>query len=324
MKKIILIVLTISMLLCSCGGGNYVAKAGGEEISEGEFRFYLSSIKSQMSGTELATDADWLNQEIEGMRAIDVAKDLALEMASQNIAYIKIAKNLGLELSEADLAVAEELKRGFIAQYGSESLFKSYLEILGVEEDFIDMLCQSQIYSEKLMELAIEEDPITEEDIEEAKGSYVNDKLKAKHILFSIVEDDGFTRIPDEEIAKKKAVAEETYQKVLGGADFDALMFELSEDPGLETDPEGYIFGAGEMVASFENTVRNLAENEVGYTESDFGFHIIKRLPVDEDYIAAQIEAEAEKNRLFTAMNKWKSQFGFTVVKNEGAIRKIN
>ena len=323
MKKILVLVLTLAML-CSCAGSDYVAKAGGEEISEAEFKFYLSSIKSQMSGTELSNDAAWMNQEIEGVKAIDLAKELALEMAAQNIAYVKIAENLGIELSMADEEDVAELKDGFIAQYGTELLYKSYLEMMEIDEEFIEMLCTSQVYSEKLMKVALEEDPVTDEEFEAAKSSYTNDKLCAKHILFSTVAEDGFTKLSEEEIAKKKALADETYQRVLKGEDFDALMFELSEDPGLENEPDGYIFGAGEMVAPFENCVRGLKDNEIGFAESDFGYHVIKRLPVSEDYTNAQIELAAQRTKLQQAMTKWKNQFGFTVVKNEGAIRKIN
>ena len=323
MKKIIVLVLTLAML-CSCAGSNYVAKAGGEEISEAEFKFYLTSIKNQMSGTELSNDAAWMNQEIEGVKAIDLAKELALEMAATNIAYIKLGENLGIELSMAEEEEVAELKEGFINQYGTELLYNSYLEMMGIDDEFIEMLCTSQVYSENLMKLALEEDPLTEEEIEAAKSSYTNDKFCAKHILISTVAEDGFTKLSEEETAKKKALADATYQRVLNGEDFDTLMFELSEDPGLEAEPDGYIFGAGEMVAPFENCVRNLADNEIGFAESDFGYHIIKRLPVSEDYVNSQIELAAQRTRLEQAMLKWKTQFGFTVVKNESAIRKIN
>lgn len=321
MKKIVLMILSLAML-CSCGS-NYVAKAGGEEISEGEFGFYLSSIKSQMSGTELATDADWQTKEIEGVKAIDLAKELALDMAAQNIAYIEVGKRMGVELSDSDLKEVQSLKSGFINQYGTTALYKSYLELQGIDEDFIDMLCRSQVYSEKLLEIAVEENPVTDEDREVARQSYTSDKLHAKHILFATVKSDGVTKLTDEEIAQKKTLAEQTYQRVLNGEDFDTLMFELSEDPGLETEPDGYIFSSGEMVAPFENCVRGLEENEIGFTQSDFGFHIIKRLPLDESYIESEIEASAERKKLEDAMINWKATFGFKVVKNEGAIRKI-
>ncbi len=323
MKKIVLTILMISLLLCSCGA-NYIATAGGEKITEGEFRFYLSSIKSQMSGTELSSDDDWINQEIEGVKAIALAKDVALEMASQNIAYIKIAESLGIELSADDKMEVQGLKAGFISQYGTVSIYKGFLEAQGIDDEFIEMLCTSQVYSEKLMAYAVEEDPITDEEFNDAKNSYSSDKMKAKHILISTVKEDGKTKLSNDEIAKKKALADSTYQRVLNGEDFDTLMFNLSEDPGLESEPDGYIFGAGEMVASFENCVRSLEENEIGFAESDFGFHIIKRIPLDEEYMKEQITLIAERAKLDNAMTKWKSQFGFTVKKNEGTIRKIN
>lgn len=56
----------------------------------------------------------------------------------------------------------------------------------------------------------------------------------------------------DAKKAEVKKNAEGTLEKIKLGADFDALMQELSEDPGLAQNPDGYTFGKGEMVAPFE------------------------------------------------------------------------
>jgi len=73
---------------------------------------------------------------------------------------------------------------------------------------------------------------------------------------------------------------------------FNALLAVYNTDPGMEQNPDGYLFSSGEMVESFEAGVRAL---EIGsYTaqpvQSQYGYHIIWRLdPVDhpellEDY----------------------------------------
>ncbi|MEE0944499.1 MAG: peptidylprolyl isomerase [Clostridia bacterium] len=322
MKKI-LVILSVVLALSSCGL-DYVATAGNEKITKGEFEFYLNSIKSQMSGTELATDEDWQTQEIEGMKAIDVAKERALELAAENIAYIEIADFLDIDLTDAEEANADRLEQNFIMQYGGKNNYNTVLTQLGIDDDFIEMLCESQIYSEKLAELAVKQSPITESDRDAAFSKVSEEYYNAKHILFATV--DTSTRLPlSEEVKlKKKALAEATYQRILSGEDYDMLMNELSEDPGLQTNPNGYVFASGEMVPEFEQGTASLEYNGVTLVESSLGFHIIKRLPINREDVSDRIESVAAREKLDAAMNEWKLQARFNVVKNEDLFRSIS
>ena len=322
MKKI-LVILSVVLALSSCGT-DYVATAGGEKITRGEFEFYLNSIKSQMSGTELETDEDWQTQEIEGMKAIDVAKERALELAAENIAYIEVADFLDVDLTDAEEANADRLEQNFIMQYGGKNNYNIVLKQLGIDDDFIEMLCESQIYSEKLAELAVQLSPVTESDREVAFNKLSQEYYNAKHILFATV--DTTTRLPlsDEERLQKKTLAEATYQRILSGEDYDMLMNELSEDPGLQTNPNGYVFGSGEMVPEFEQGTASLEYNGITLVESSLGFHIIKRLPITREDVSDKVEGAAAREKLDVAMNEWKTQARFNVVKNEELFRSIS
>ena len=56
------------------------------------------------------------------------------------------------------------------------------------------------------------------------------------------------------------------------------LLKENSEDSGLESFPNGYLFTAGDMVPEFEQATRDLEIGAVsGIVESDYGYHIILR-----------------------------------------------
>lgn len=71
---------------------------------------------------------------------------------------------------------------------------------------------------------------------------------------------------------------------------FDKLMNEYSEDTGLQTHPNGYVFLPGEMVEEFEQAVQSL-DGDLGLSgvvKSDFGYHIILRLPLDPDGVLGQ------------------------------------
>ncbi len=321
MKKIAL-ALSLLLLLSACSVG-YVAKVGDTKISKEEFNFYLTSIKSQMSSTELSTDEDWQTQEIEGVKAIDIAKDRALESAAENISYIEVAKYFGMSLTSEDNEKVRQMIASIRSQYGGSVNYNKALKELGVTDDFFKKLCESQIYSEKLAIKALEEKPLTEDEENEIfSGLSVDGKFNAKHILFSVV-DDNRQYLGDEVDKQKKAEAEDTYKKILSGGDFDKFMNELSEDPGLESNPEGYIFGEGEMVPEFENGVKSLEIGGVTLVKSDFGYHIIKRLPLDKAYFANDIKAYGMGKRLEEKMPEWKAEAGITIEKNEKVLASI-
>ena len=67
-------------------------------------------------------------------------------------------------------------------------------------------------------------------------------------------------------------------------AAFKAKMNELSEDPGKENYPDGYVFKPGAMVAEFENAVLSLEDYEISdVVETSYGYHVIMRLPLTAD-----------------------------------------
>lgn len=67
--------------------------------------------------------------------------------------------------------------------------------------------------------------------------------------------------------------------KLQGGADFDAMMKEFSEDPGSASTARSYkVAPDAQLVIEFKQLGMRLKVGEVGVVESDFGFHIMKRV----------------------------------------------
>ena len=120
---------------------------------------------------------------------------------------------------------------------------------------------------------------VSEEDIIKM---YKDNYVCAKHILISTVGDDGQPlEGNDKKLAREKA--QYALERLNKGEDFNALIKEFGQDPGMENYPDGYVFTRGEMVSEFENAVFDM---KVGHTsqivESAYGYHIIKRLPLPE------------------------------------------
>lgn len=83
--------------------------------------------------------------------------------------------------------------------------------------------------------------------------------------------------------ANIQAEVDEAYQRALAGEDFDALIAEYGDDPGMENEPAktyGYVVSANTTiyVDSFTDTAMALANvGDISEpVESDFGMHIIK------------------------------------------------
>lgn len=68
-------------------------------------------------------------------------------------------------------------------------------------------------------------------------------------------------------------------EQLRGGADFDALMKQWSEDPGSAASARAYrVSPDAQLVIEFRQLGLRLKPAEIGVVESDFGFHIIKRV----------------------------------------------
>lgn len=330
MKKFILsAAMILALFAAGCSSEGYVAKVENRKITEAEFKFYLDTVKENMADTELQTEEDWQTTEIEGKKAIDIAKERALETAINNIAYISIGEKLDVELSDAEKASISRTKASLVSQYGGNSTYNEFLQSYGLKDDFIDMLCESMVYSEKLTERIEAEQPVTDGDIEqyfaENQESLSAGLMKAKHVLR--VTKDTVTQEPysEEQVAEQKALAEDLLQQAQNGADFDTLVQEYSEDPGSATNPDGYVFRDGDMVAEFQDCVESLQPGEIGFAQSDFGFHVIQRLPIGlEDVGKDQVKEALLTERLNERVETWKTELGIQIETNEEALSQIN
>ncbi len=101
-----------------------------------------------------------------------------------------------------------------------------------------------------------------------------------KHILIGWNE----TETHDPRAAKRtKKEAEDQVRQLMteikAGADFDALMKQWSEDPGSAGNGRAYnVAPDAQLVIEFKQLGLRLKVNEVGVVQSDYGFHIMKRV----------------------------------------------
>ena len=107
---------------------------------------------------------------------------------------------------------------------------------------------------------------------------------QVKHILISWNDKvEGKPGADSRATARSKRDAEREIRALLkqiaAGANFETLMGLHSEDPGSATTGESYeVSPDAQLVIEFRQLGLRLDVNEVGVVESDYGFHIIKRV----------------------------------------------
>ncbi len=209
-----------------------------------------------------------------------------LEYFKLNSAVVNLANEADVKLSDEEFvsSIADQItyyKYAFGAEY--DKLITEYTNL--TPYSYFKSALYNIYYTKLVNELygingsASNKDEIIAKAKEKMDGEYV----RAKHILIQFEQGpDG--SISDESKQKAKEQITAVLESVNKGEDFDILIALCGQDPGMTTNPDGYYFTKGEMVKPFEESAFSLGIGQVsGIVETSYGYHIIKRLPIEAD-----------------------------------------
>lgn len=314
MKRIaaLLCAALLCMSLAGCGESTVeVLNVNGEKVALGEFTFYLESMKqliAEESSLDITDEASWQTVEIDNKKAIDVAKEKAIDDVVSVMVQMQKAKEEGIVLTDKDKTEIGKEKNNYIQQLGGKSEFEAQLKKWGISSAAFDKILQNYKYASKLQAKYIEENEainsIADEEVQakydSVKEQAVRSTIFVKHILKMPQEvTDTAAAVTDDEA---RAQAEAILARLQAGEDFETLMRENSDD--VESSYDGYQFthNSGQYDIDFDNAAYALAVGETsGIVKTQFGYHIIKRyeanveIPtLDEvrDSVVAQIKSE--------------------------------
>ena len=252
---------------------------GDYNVTYSEYRYYYINNLQQYIyyyGLDEGEDSTWK----------DTFDNIMEESLKMSAVVANTALHNGIQLTEDEFNTAVVAVYDSIAeQYGDETvttLDQSY----AVTPYY--MMMNESVYNLylKLFDFYYGEGGERSADVRKETLDYYteNDYVRAKHVLIKYPENEDGSELTEEQKAETLAKANEVLEKAKNGEDFDALITEYNEDPGVTSNPDGYYFGKGQMVEPFENAAYALADGEIsGLVETDFGYHIIKRLPIDDE-----------------------------------------
>lgn len=339
MKKILSVLLTLTLLLCTaCGGEN--GSNGEAAAPETETPAVIDSIYTDITGIPgekivMTVDGNEIPAAMYFYWAVSCADNLMYQLQMYNMYYgmyseafnadgtinwgyeiaegmtlsqqleqqirstvsfyaavENMAQKQGVSLTEEDrTAMAEqmaEVSESYRAELVSkdpaaeslsaEEVMEKYLETIGINKALMERISSVYYLFEGLKkQVATPGSAIYLEDDDCNQYGYFAD-----HILISTVDTETRQPLSDEDILKKTDLARDILAQLTDSGDpvelFGRLADEYSEDPGRQTNPDGYIFTPGTMVQEFESATEALKYGEIsGIVESDYGYHIILR-----------------------------------------------
>lgn len=322
--KIITAILAVAMLSMSFAGCGLVEDTDvvekvkiqketvltvgdGIEISGAYYGWYFANAYDAAYSEEAskaeaeadsAADSSATSTAAEAPAEINVDMEAVKKQAIDDIVAVKMAcakaKEAGIKLTSEDMAFVssqvENYRSQVISQYAQQGMEISYQDFLLVMNTNADTV--AEIFEDEYMASMY-------------YASLVSDEyVTAKHILIKYGED---SRTKDE--AKK--LADDIIAELDGGADFDALMNEHSEDgrdaSGNLSAPDGYTFTKdSSYMQAFKDATFALEEGKVSapVNVEDYysGYHIIKRVATPVSKIAQSLEnndkIDAEREKL--------------------------
>ena len=312
MRRRLLILLLLLVALAGCGGGSdevpadAVAVVDGEEIAKADFDAVISQAKQSYKTQKREFPKA-------GSQEFQTLKNQVVQFLVQREQFEQEAEALDVEITDKQIDARLEQ---IVEQYfkGDKKKYEAQLKEQGFSDKQVRSDIRAQIVSEKIFAEVTGKVKVTDKQVEDYyeknTAQYSQPEVReVRHIL-----------------VKTRALADELYAQLQGGADFSDLARKHSEDTGSKANGGKLTISKGQTVAAFDQTAFLLPKNEISRpVKTEFGFHIIqpvgdvtpaKVTPLDkvQDSIRQQL-AQTKKNE---AMTKWVDELK---EKYEGKVR---
>jgi parvulin-like peptidyl-prolyl isomerase len=307
LKKLLIAALAGALLLSGCstsGSGKTAVQVGDSVITDNAIKF----MAEYCMGTPDVSGAE--------------------ESLQQCYLIKEIADKMGITLDDDETKEIKQEIASFKANEGGKTAGDKLLKSFGLDDDILMTIASTSSYAQKIFEQITIDDPTDDELLQYFKDSY----LRAKHVLIMTQDSETGEDFDDEKMAEAEQQANEILEKAKGGANFDDLIKEYGEDPGMSSNEDGYFFTDGQMVTEFEDATKSIQPGEFTLCKSTFGYHIIQRLAIDEsdpvveEYFndnKTSIQSSYASKQQQDALDKKAEELGITVETNQDVIDSI-
>ncbi|MBQ8605376.1 MAG: peptidylprolyl isomerase [Clostridia bacterium] len=280
---LLLIAVMLITMLSGCVGKKYALKVGDIEISQDQYKAAAISIKTQFfneNGLE-ETEDEW-TKPISTNDSTTLEEYLNAMIQSYLIEYTLYAihfDELGLTLTQEETDKIEKDVQAVIDLAGSKEKLIETLDKQGLTYDeYVENYYNEAKKARVIRHYFGPESEINPTSHEEMEKYYNEYYTKVKHVFLSTKdsETNDLSNAQKEEIKSK---AERILKKAQAGEDFDSLIEQYNEDPGVASSPDGYVFSKDDTSYNrlFYKAAFDMEFDEIRLVQTNLGFHIMKR-----------------------------------------------
>ena len=319
--------------------GLVLCTVDGNDIGFDEYRYNYYYFISNYGANLGVTDEDMSKlSEDEKKERFETLKTNIMSFIKTSYVYSKYAKENGISLTDDEKKKCdEEIEK---IKEEQKDKYSDYLKQLYLTEDYFKKIVQQSKLAQKVQDSF----KLTDDEFLDT----AEDKLVlVKHILIPF----GYDITPDADMLnsmgvtnfssmtraqkmsilptayaslsedeqkkekdKAKKYAADILKKAQDGENFDSLINEYGYDGGMTEYSGGYL--VGDFYTTYEENFTKasvaLKQNEISdLVETGYGYHIIKRVPFDREYIKKNIEDEDSGN---TFKDEYVSAFEFNTL----------
>lgn len=310
---LVTIIALISLSGCLGKGGDYVAEIGNTKISRGEFMVYLIEQKKNF---EEQGGSDIWEADFDGVSAIEVAKQNALDSITMVKSAVKQTDSLGIKLDEKDISDIDNQAKSLMNEFSSEELTELSLDYDKIHSILEESALQSKVYDYVTSNYVVNTDEMNKY-IEEYKK-----KNAGEFNTYTVQE--LFVQGDVEGSNQNYTKAQDAYNKIKNGADFSSVAKEIS--PDLDTNSKTLdinLYGEDVLQAIYKT-----AKGNVTFISATDGYYIFKVndiTPTDNADKIKELEnqyTESKKQQIYQAqITQWPGNT--SVKKNEDVWNSI-
>lgn len=310
---LVTIIALISLSGCLGKGGDYVAEIGNTKISRGEFMVYLIEQKKNF---EEQGGSDIWEADFDGVSAIEVAKQNALDSITMVKSAVKQTDSLGIKLDEKDISDIDNQTKSLMSEFSSEELTELSLDYDKIHSILEESALQSKVYDYVTSNYVVNSDEMNKY-IEAYKK-----KNAGEFNTYTVQE--LFVQGDVEGSNQNYTKAQDAYNKIKNGADFSSVAKEIS--PDLDTNSKTLdinLYGEDVLQAIYKT-----AKGNVTFISATDGYYIFKVndiAPTDNADKIKELEnqyTESKKQQIYQAQIKqWSGNT--SVKKNEDVWNSI-
>jgi parvulin-like peptidyl-prolyl isomerase len=258
--------LALALSLAACGGGGTaslgdtdVAVVGPDHVTKAQF----DELMTRAQATYKSQGRPFPKK---GTRDYQQVKYQAMQYLVQRAEYEQKADDLGVKVDEKKVdARLKQIQQQYFG--GNQKKYAAALKTQGLTETQVRSDIRQQILSEAIFNKVTEDVKVTDADISKYYASHkaqygTPETRDVRHILVN-----------------KKALADQLYTQLKGGANFAKLAKKYSKDPGSAAQGGKLTVSKGQTVPPFDQTAFTLGKGTISRPiHTQYGYHIIQPL----------------------------------------------